>query len=661
MSRFLVLAALVGLPGGRGCTNNPYPDADRDKKVLYSSFHEAPKTLDPGRRLQHRRARHHRQRLRHAARIPLPRAALPADPRPCRGRAREPQPVPDGRQAYRFQHPPGRAVPRPIPASRSSRKRPPDAARSPPPISPSRWRASPTLPSTVRSSAASPRCWALPTSASGSSSCAARTPAFAAPAAPTSSTPAPAALRASSRTASRELEIVLAEPNAQILYWFAMPFTTPVAWEAVAYYNGRDGREHFADHAVGTGPYRLALYEKQFRFTLERNAAGTAACRANREAPGAVFPGSRSIREDIAEGRIDAAYAGRRMPFVDRVKFYREREDIPRFNKFLQGYYDDGGIIKESFDAVVQSDRLSPRDGRRAACASTRRWSRPSSMSASTWRTRSLGHAGGRAGPQAAPGHEHRHRCQAVPRAVPQRPRRAGAVAAAAGDLRLRRRATRTRSASTTSPARASCWPRPATGTASIPATEQRLQAELRHLGDHGRGEPAVRVPGRRLARRSASTSRSTPPPTTNSRTRCGAAPTRSSSGAGSADFPDPENFFFLLECGIGALQERRARTRPNFCDAEFDRLYREMKDMPNNERARRPHPAHAGDPGAGAALDRALPPRELRAEPRLARQLQAHGHLLSRLQVQGRQTRAARAACRPNGTRRCAGRSISC
>jgi hypothetical protein len=29
------------------CTNNPYPDADRDAKVLYSSFTEAPKTLDP--------------------------------------------------------------------------------------------------------------------------------------------------------------------------------------------------------------------------------------------------------------------------------------------------------------------------------------------------------------------------------------------------------------------------------------------------------------------------------------------------------------------------------------------------------------------------------------------------------------------------------------
>ena len=155
------------------------------------------------------------------------------------------------------------------------------------------------------------------------------------------------------------LDIVLAEPNAQILYWFAMPFTTPVAWEAVAYYNGREGREHFADHPVGTGPYRLAHYEKQFRFTLERNRGWYGASEANREAPGVVFPGSID-KEDIAEGRIDPAYAGRRMPFVDRVEFYREREDIPRFNKFLQGYYDDGGIIKESFDAVVQGGRLSP-------------------------------------------------------------------------------------------------------------------------------------------------------------------------------------------------------------------------------------------------------------------------------------------------------------
>jgi oligopeptide transport system substrate-binding protein len=155
------------------------------------------------------------------------------------------------------------------------------------------------------------------------------------------------------------LEIILAEPNAQILYWFAMPFTTPLAWEAVAYYDGRGGRRHFADHVVGTGPYRLSLYEKQYRFTLERNELWYGSQPTSLDAPGGIFP-VQIDAADIAEGRIDAAYAGRRMPFVDRIEFYRERENIPRFNKLLQGYYDDGGIIKESFDAVVQGDRLSP-------------------------------------------------------------------------------------------------------------------------------------------------------------------------------------------------------------------------------------------------------------------------------------------------------------
>ena len=45
---------------------------------------------------------------------------------------------------------------------------------------------------------------------------------------------------------------------------------------------------------------------------------------------------------------------------------------------------------------------------------------------------------------------------------------------------------------------------------------------------------------------------------------------------------------------------------------------------MPNNDGARGPHQAHARDPRARAAVDRALPPRGLRAQPRLARQREA-------------------------------------
>ncbi len=50
------------------------------------------------------------------------------------------------------------------------------------------------------------------------------------------------------------------------------------------------------------------------------------------------------------------------------------------------------------------------------------------------------------------------------------------------------------------------------------------------------------------------------------------------------ADFPDPENFLFLLECE-NAQSKSKGPNTSNFCNPEFDRLYREMKNLPNNDR----------------------------------------------------------------------------
>jgi ABC-type transport system substrate-binding protein len=157
----------------------------------------------------------------------------------------------------------------------------------------------------------------------------------------------------------REFEIVLDERTPYFIYWFAMPFTTPVPWEAVVYYDGNGGRDRFADHPVGTGPYTLSAYEKQFRYILEKNPLWYGVRHPEWQAPGATFPTEIS-QEDIDTRRIDPVYAGRALPFVERIEFRRESESIPQFNKLLQGYYDQGGIINESFDAVVQGDRLSP-------------------------------------------------------------------------------------------------------------------------------------------------------------------------------------------------------------------------------------------------------------------------------------------------------------
>jgi ABC-type transport system substrate-binding protein len=48
------------------------------------------------------------------------------------------------------------------------------------------------------------------------------------------------------------------------------------------------------------------------------------------------------------------ADAGKTMPFIDRVVFSREKESIPYWNKFLQGYFDSSAIPSDTFDQAVR-------------------------------------------------------------------------------------------------------------------------------------------------------------------------------------------------------------------------------------------------------------------------------------------------------------------
>src|SRR5215470_3885767 len=262
-----VLAALAGCLATVGCTNHPYPEAERDKKVLYSTFHEAPKTLDPA--VAYTTAEHvitgnvydtlleYHYLARPYRLIPGLAASVP-----------KAQDLPDGRQAYRFQLRPGvlfHADPcfAPDAAGRHTREvTAADFAFALARI------ADPAVNSPVIGSFAQIQGFAD----FGKRLVELRRSDKAFAALPVHAQYAKAGGIAGVLVhGSHELQIVLSQANAQILYWFAMPFTTPVAWEAVAAYDGKDGRDSFADHAVGTGPYRLTLYEKQFRFSLARN------------------------------------------------------------------------------------------------------------------------------------------------------------------------------------------------------------------------------------------------------------------------------------------------------------------------------------------------------------------------------------------------------
>ena len=154
------------------------------------------------------------------------------------------------------------------------------------------------------------------------------------------------------------LEVSVRSDYPQIQYWFAMPFTSPVPWEAVAFYDGEEGRPRFADHPVASGPYRLKHYDRQSRMVLEANPNWYGALHPEWAAPGAIYP-TEGAPGDLEAGLLESEWVGKPLPFIDRVEFRREKEAIPYFNKFLQGYYDAAGVIKESFDQVIDEGGLS--------------------------------------------------------------------------------------------------------------------------------------------------------------------------------------------------------------------------------------------------------------------------------------------------------------
>ncbi|MDN5836656.1 MAG: ABC transporter substrate-binding protein, partial [Nitrosospira sp.] len=130
----------------------------------------------------------------------------------------------------------------------------------------------------------------------------------------------------------------------QFMYWLAMPFFAPIPWEAERFYaqKGLAEKNIMLDwYPVGTGPYMLTENDPNRVMILEKNP----------NFHGETYP-SEGMPEDEQAGLL--ADAGKPLPFIDKVISSRERESIPRWNKFLQGYYDASGIGSDSFDQAVQ-------------------------------------------------------------------------------------------------------------------------------------------------------------------------------------------------------------------------------------------------------------------------------------------------------------------
>jgi oligopeptide transport system substrate-binding protein len=131
----------------------------------------------------------------------------------------------------------------------------------------------------------------------------------------------------------------------QLRFWLATLFFVPMPWEAVQFYAQPGLAEHNISldwYPVGTGPYVLSENNPERRMVLEKNPL------YRRE----YYPTTKNT-------------VGETLPMVDKILFSLERESIPYWAKFLQGYYDSAGVSSDNFNSAIQlnaagNEELSP-------------------------------------------------------------------------------------------------------------------------------------------------------------------------------------------------------------------------------------------------------------------------------------------------------------
>src|SRR3989338_1414381 len=112
----------------------------------------------------------------------------------------------------------------------------------------------------------------------------------------------------------------------QFLYWLAMPFFSPMPPQADHYFANADLMENNITldwYPIGTGPYLLEKNNPNQEMILAKNPH----------------------------------FTHEKSPQVDQLILTLDKESIPRWNKFLQGYYDSSGISADSFDQAIQLNK----------------------------------------------------------------------------------------------------------------------------------------------------------------------------------------------------------------------------------------------------------------------------------------------------------------
>jgi len=128
----------------------------------------------------------------------------------------------------------------------------------------------------------------------------------------------------------KNFTISLTRPDPRFMYALAMPYASIVSRAAVEYYG-----EKIAEHPVGSGPFKMAEFLRDYKIAMERN------------------PEFRPEYLRTAENEADRA---RPLPLLDRIECFIVNQPISAWLLFLQGEMDISALSKDNFDAVVGDD-----------------------------------------------------------------------------------------------------------------------------------------------------------------------------------------------------------------------------------------------------------------------------------------------------------------
>jgi ABC-type transport system substrate-binding protein len=139
------------------------------------------------------------------------------------------------------------------------------------------------------------------------------------------------------------LQITLTQHSAQFLYFLAMPFAYVVPHEAVDFYGAQ-----FANHPVGTGPYRLTESVPSTKYVWDKNPTYHPD----------FYPSSGETGDKESGLLVDA---GKPLPLNDRIVMTVYEESQPQWLSFMAGKLDVSGIPKDNYSqAITASKELSP-------------------------------------------------------------------------------------------------------------------------------------------------------------------------------------------------------------------------------------------------------------------------------------------------------------